>query len=312
MAERILIIEDEQTVADIIALNLRIEGFEAEVATDGTSGLEAATSGKFDLIICDVMMPDIDGYEICRRLKSERRTKKIPFILLTARTEVENKLAGLQAGADDFLTKPFDFEELLARINMNLDRAAERYTIDSLTGLPGNVQSDDTLRKAVTSGKEFAFLLVKINGLKPYREVYGDENFEKVISFTAQTIKEVVRKGGSKEDFVAYLGNGEFSILTIPERIELFSRSIVKLFDEGIKKFYTTGDLERGSIVTFDRKGGMVDNPIMTISIGASTNAHRQIQSHWEATEIAREVLEYARTFPKSGYFVDRRKGQEL
>lgn len=311
MAERILVIEDEETVADIIAINLRLEGFEVETALNGVTGLSLAREENFDLIVCDVMMPDLNGYEICRQLKSERRTRKVPLVLLTARTEVENKLAGLEAGADDFITKPFDFSELLARINMNLDRAANRYSMDQVTGMPGNIQSDDALRERVVSGEPLGFMLVAINGLRPYREVYGDEEFESVITFTAGIITEVLKKQGSSSDLASYLGEGEFSILTAPGRIETFSQSIIRLFDAGSKRFYASGDLERGSIVTFDRRGGIKDNPMMTVSVGAVSNAHRTIGSHWEAAEIAREVLDYAVTFPGSGFFIDRRKGDE-
>jgi two-component system, OmpR family, response regulator MprA len=165
--ERILIIEDEQTVADIIAINLRIETFEVEVALNGTSGLARAREGDIDLIVCDIMIPDVDGYEICRQLKGDPDTRGIPIILLTARTEVENKVAGLEAGADDFITKPFNFNELVDHINMNLDRAANKYTTDVLTGLPGNINSDDMLKEKVVSGEPFAYMLVSINDLRP-------------------------------------------------------------------------------------------------------------------------------------------------
>jgi DNA-binding response OmpR family regulator len=308
MVERILVIEDDESVADIIALNLRQEGYEVEVALNGKTGLEIAMGEDFDLVMCDIVMPDMDGYEVCRRLKAEELTGRIPFIFLTALTGIEDKVKGLDAGADDFITKPFDFGELLARINMNLDRAARKYSIDSVAGLPGNITADDVLRQRVLGEEKFALLIIRIKGLRPFRTVYGDAKIDEVVRFTADIIREVISKAGSKKDFAAYVGAGSFSIITRPNRADTFGKDIIKLFDQGIRNFYAVGDLERGSIVTFDRRGGIIDNPIMTVIIGASSNTERTIGSHWEAAEIAREVLVYAMSFPGSTYLMDRRK----
>jgi DNA-binding response OmpR family regulator len=307
LPERILIIEDEQTVAEIIAINLQIETFEVEVALNGTTGLAMARDGGFDLIICDIMMPDIDGYEICRQLKSEAGTRDVPIILLTARTEVENKVAGLEAGADDYITKPFNFSDLIEHINMNLDRAANKYVTDSLTGLPGNIDSDDSLKEVVLSGDSFAYLLVSINDLRPYREVYGDQRFEEVLSFTSKTVRSALASYRSARAAAFYLGGGNFSVLAIPSDAEDLAREIISNFDAGMVEFYKPEDRAKGCITTFDRRGAMLDNPLMTVSVGISSNGHREIKSHWEAAEIAREVLDYAMTFPASKYVMDRR-----
>ena len=307
MPEQILIIEDEQTVADIIAINLRIETFEVEVALNGTSGLARARQGDIDLIVCDIMMPDVDGYEICRQLKSDPETRGIPIILLTARTEVENKVAGLEAGADDFITKPFNFNELVDHINMNLDRAANKYTTDVLTGLPGNINSDDMLKEKVVSGEPFAYMLVSINDLRPYREAYGDKKFEEVLRFASRVISSIINGHGSVGNSAFYLGGGNFSVLADPALAEHFACDILDEFDIGIRDFYYKEDVIKGCVSSFDRRGALVDNPLMTVSIGIASNGHREIKSHWEAAEIAREVLEYAVTFPVSKYVMDRR-----
>jgi PleD family two-component response regulator len=305
--ERLLIVEDEETVADILALNLELEGFEVEKAYNGTSGLSSALEGGFDLIICDVMMPDLDGYELCRRLKADPRTGSTPVILLTARTDVENKVAGLDAGADDFVTKPFEFEDLVNRINMNLDRAARRYTTDKLTGFVGNISADDALRVRVLSGKPFAMMLISINGLKPFRDVYGDEACEKAMRFAADTIRAATDGLSKRDDLAAYLGSGSFCLITAPDRAEGYAGEIVRRFDAGIVGFYSDAERKTGIISTFDRQGNLIDNPLMTVSIGIASNAHRRIRSHWEAAEIAREVLDHAMTFPGSKYVADRR-----
>lgn len=307
MVERILVIEDDEDIADIVAVNLRQEGYEVEVALNGTSGINLAREEDFDLILCDIVMPDVDGYQVCRTVKALESVKQVPFIFLTALTGVEDKVAGLEAGADDFLTKPFDFGELVARISMNLDRAANRYFIDPITGFPGNTAADDALRRKVLTDEQFALLFIGLKGLRAYRTVYGDAKLEELLRFTAGVLREVIGKVGSKRDFVSFLGRGAFCVLTRPDRAGALASGIIRLFDEGISGHYAVGDLERGSIVTFDRRGGIVDNPLITVSIGGASNAERRIGSHWEAAEIASEVLDYVMTLPGSVYVMDRR-----
>lgn len=122
MANRILIIEDEEKIARFVELELKHEGNEVEKAFDGREGLEKALSGRFDLILLDVMLPGLNGLEVLRRLRMEQDT---PVIMLTARDAVMDKVSGLDAGADDYITKPFAIEELLARIRVALKKRGQ-------------------------------------------------------------------------------------------------------------------------------------------------------------------------------------------
>lgn len=122
MAERILVVEDEARVASVISRGLRLEGYQVEVAPDGETGLDKALSAPPDLIVLDVMLPDIDGLEVCRQLRAAGANE--PVLMLTARDAIPDRVAGLDAGADDYLVKPFDFDELRARIRALLRRAA--------------------------------------------------------------------------------------------------------------------------------------------------------------------------------------------
>lgn len=126
MAERILIVEDEEKLARFVELELIHEGYLADKVMNGREGLLAAQSGKYDLMLLDIMLPELSGFEVLRRL---RKTSMLPVILLTARDEVMDKVAGLDGGADDYITKPFAIEELLARIRLVLkkNRAAAGY-----------------------------------------------------------------------------------------------------------------------------------------------------------------------------------------
>ena len=117
MAERILLVEDEEKLARMVELELQYEGYEVEKAFDGRAGLDRALSGEFDLVLLDIMLPALSGMEVLRRL---RRESAMPVIMLTARDTVVDKVSGLDMGADDYITKPFAIEELLARIRAAL------------------------------------------------------------------------------------------------------------------------------------------------------------------------------------------------
>jgi len=145
--ERILIVEDEEMLARFIELELKHEGYAVEKAFDGRAGLELAESGGFDLILLDVMLPLLSGLELLRRL---RRTSRTPVIMLTARDAVMDKVTGLDMGADDYITKPFEIEELLARIRVALRKSGGRQESDEL--LISGPLTLDSARHAVSFG----------------------------------------------------------------------------------------------------------------------------------------------------------------
>ena len=118
----LLLIDDEQGIVDFIRLGMRYEGFHVEDAGDGVSGLEVAQRLRPNLVVLDVMLPGMDGLEVCRRLRESEATADIPILMLTAKDEVRDRVSGLESGADDYLTKPFSFEELLARVRALLRR----------------------------------------------------------------------------------------------------------------------------------------------------------------------------------------------
>ena len=161
MAETILLVEDEEKLARMVELELRYEGYEVEKAFDGRTGLERALSGGFDLVLLDIMLPQLSGMEVLRRLRRERST---PVIMLTARDSVIDKVSGLDSGADDYITKPFAIEELLARIRAALRHGGQRepqrrtYSLGTLFVDPTQHIVRDGEREVTLTLKEFQVL----------------------------------------------------------------------------------------------------------------------------------------------------------
>lgn len=148
---RLLIVEDDATVRETLALNLRADGFEVVEAADGESGLEAGRSGKFDLVVLDVMLPKLDGLTVCRLL---RRESRVPIVLLTARGTEADKIIGLETGADDYIVKPFSLGEFLARVRAAVRRGAAAPAASSLES--GDLRLDLEGRRAFLRGVELA------------------------------------------------------------------------------------------------------------------------------------------------------------
>ena len=172
MAERILLVEDEEKLSRMVELELRYEGYEVEKAFDGRTGLERALTGTFDLILLDIMLPALSGMEVLRRLRKERQT---PVILLTARDNVVDKVSGLDSGADDYITKPFEIEELLARIRAALRKRPVRQESAVLTA--GPLTMDPERHEVTVKGTPVELTRREFDLLR-----YLLENKEKVIS----------------------------------------------------------------------------------------------------------------------------------
>lgn len=185
MAKTILVVEDEQDIATIIDFNLKRSGFDTLMAYDGPTGLKLALENAPDLILLDVMLPGMDGFEICRRV---REKSQVPIIMLTAREEESDKILGLELGADDYVTKPFSNRELIARIKANMRRfsAAEvpREKTDAGVGL--SISEEDTAvykdgKPIDLSVREFDIL--SYLAAEPGRVVSREELMEKVWGF---------------------------------------------------------------------------------------------------------------------------------
>lgn len=306
----ILLIEDDKSIRELLRSTLEEQGYETLAAEDGPSGLAIALQSVPHLILLDLMLPGLDGFEVCRRLRASLKTSHVPIIVLTARASTPDKLAGLDLGADDYVTKPFDTDELLARVRAQL-RRVERSLLSSLTSLPGNVQIEEAIKELVKiRDKAWAVLYLDIDRFKEYNDVYGFLQGNELIKATARIIKETVSVMGSSEPFemVGHIGGDDFVVLTSEDVAERLCQELLRRFDVMAPEYYAERDRQRGYVVTADRQGRVIKAPIATLSIGVVTNRFRDIDNHWLVGSLAAEVKKKAKALPGSSYYVDQRK----
>ncbi|MEA2453550.1 MAG: hypothetical protein QOG04_2260 [Actinomycetota bacterium] len=307
--ELILVADDDEDIVRFVEVNLRLEGFEVATAPDGEQALQSAYDLMPDLMLLDVMMPRLDGFEVCQRLRSDPRTKNMSVIMLTAKSLSADKVVGLTAGADDYMIKPFDPVELVARVKSALRRSREMRAINPLTQLPGNVQIQEEVAGRVSAGTPFALMYIDLNDFKAYNDFYGFARGDEVIKLLAKCAGSSVQESAGAEGFLGHIGGDDFVAIVDPTKAETAAQAIIDCWDQEIPRLYDESDVGRGYIEVADRRKEMHKFPLTTVSVGIATNISRPIRSHWEASEIATEMKTFAKSQGKSAFAIDRRTG---
>ena len=263
MAVRLLVVEDDYEVAEMLVVYFSRQRYDIFHAEDGLRGIEMARLHFPNLILLDVTLPHLDGFEVCRRLRQVSSTRYIPIIFLTQRDERADKIRGLELGADDYITKPFDLDELRLRVTASLRRAVRASLHEARTGLPtGPLVAEETARRA---GTNHAALRLIITGFDAYSDVYGFIAADEAFSFAAHCIQDVVRSEGTPDDFVGVEGN-TFVVLTHAPDPSALETHIKAQFDLGVKAFYTFVDVDRGGLAVRNGQAGEGLAPLMRLS----------------------------------------------
>ena len=307
MSERILVVDDDPDIVQFVRANLEVEGYRVDTATSGQGALDQAFVDVPDLVLLDVGMPDMDGLEVLRRLQVSPATANVAIMLLTARAHAADRVAGLEMGADDYVTKPFDIEELVARMKAVLRRSKAMRDLSPLTGLPGNFRISEELERRVGSGKPVAVVHADLDNFKAFNDHYGFMRGDNVIKFTANTLVQAAVETNDPTCFVGHVGGDDFIAVMDPEIAELFCKTVVDCFDDGILDFYDPQDALRGFVEVIDRRGERHAFPIVSFSLGVATNLRRRFNTEWEASAVASEMKEHAKAEAGSCYRIDRR-----
>ncbi len=285
---RLLIVEDDNDIANMLRIYFTSQGYDADTAGRGNDALDKTRQVMPHLIVLDIMLPDIDGYEVCRRLRTNTRTSHIPVIFLTQKDERSDKLQGLELGADNYITKPFDIEELKLYVQNAIARSERESLTDPQSGLPSGRLIEDQLRRMIRQ-KGWAFMDVRINAFEAFKDVYGFIAANDVLRFTAMLLGEVADEMGSHEDFIGHAGGDNFVIVTKEESADAIRTRLKARFAEEVLTHYNFMDRQQGFVMAPDENGQMVQSPLMTMAIGVVSPSTHFFADIREITELAAE-----------------------
>jgi len=283
---RILVVEDDFDISNLLRIYFDSQGYEVIVAAKGKEALELCRRAQPNVIILDIQLPDIDGYEVCRRLRGNLRTSHIPILFLTQRDERSDKIAGLELGADDYITKPFDIEELKLRVQNAIKRAQWENLTNPTTGLPSGKLIEEQLRRLMRR-QEWAILYVGINYIEGFGEAYGFVASDDVFRFASMILNDGIEEEGTPDDFIGHVGADDFLIITDKEHAGPIKAYVAERFKNEVGTFYSFRDRERGYILIGGDEGNEKQIPLMNLAVGVVTSDTTRFSDIREITEIA-------------------------
>ena len=305
---RILIVDDDPDILDVLEISLSEENYEILKAMDGEEAIRIIKSKPLDLVLLDYAIPKMNGRQVCMEVKKDILLRHLPIIMVTGKGEVSDKVGGIDAGADDYIVKPFEPKELLARIRMILRRTARDLEANPLTRLPGNVSILNELSSRIESETLFAVCYIDIDKFKSYNDKYGFEHGDEVIRETARILIQSTQEKGNPNDFIGHIGGDDFVIVTTPDVVDNLCRKVIADFEKTSPSFYNETDRKKGYIIGLDRQGKEQKIPLLSVSIGVVTNESRKIEHVAQIGEIGAELKSFAKSLERSNYVKDQRK----
>jgi DNA-binding response OmpR family regulator len=243
---KILVVEDDLDVAEMLNAYFRVQGYEVFTVNWGEDGVRACQTINPDLVVLDIRLPDIDGYEVARRLRVDRRTQDVPIIFLTEKRDRADRLQGLEIGADDYITKPFDVQELRLRVRNALRRASQGSLNNPVSGLPDGALVDEKLSE-ILQKSNWSLLLVSIVNLDVFRDAYGFVASDDVLRAISLMIHNAMREVGDSDDFVGHLTPTDFVLMVSSGSLPPLQERVRKRLEQSLDYFYPIKDRDRVS-----------------------------------------------------------------
>ena len=289
----LLIVEDDSDISSMLQIYFESQGYESIAVTRGGEALEICRRKLPNLVILDIMLPDIDGYEVCRELRGNLRTSHIPIIFLTQKDERSDQIAGLELGADDYITKPFDLQLLMLRVEGALRRARWLSLTSPVTGLPSSKLIEEQLRQ-ILRNQNWAVLYIGINHLEAFNDSYGFVAGDDVLRFAAMLLSEVVDEAGAGSEFIGHIGGDDFIVISTPKAAQGIQTQLSERFDAEVAAFYNFKDRERGYIELVTAEGEGRQAPLMSLAVGLVHHDTAPFADIREITEVAAEARRLA------------------
>ena len=306
----LVIIEDAQT-RELLSALLTGEGYQVHATHNQAEAMDILEKQVFNLVVCDFSAPSVSGIEISKSIRSKYNLRHLSVIMIIESKDPISKIKGIYAGADDYVEKPFEPAEFLARVKASFVRMTRDLDANPLTKLPGNISVLKELETRIKSHVLFAVGYADLNRFKEFNDHYGFEMGDHVISFTAQTIMAALKKHGEPDDFLGHIGGDDYIFITSVDRWEDICKDIVSEFEKGKGAYLKSEDMERGYLQAKNRKGEMAQIPLLGISIAVVTNEYRTFSHVAQVSQIAAELKHYAKAMGGSVYIKDRRKSEE-
>jgi DNA-binding response OmpR family regulator/signal transduction histidine kinase len=308
---RILVVDDDPSIRAICAEVLASHGFTVLEAGDCATAREAVLTGRPELLILDVQLPDGDGFELAEALAPARSANPYGLVFLTARGGTADKVKGLRLGADDYVTKPFDAQELVARVDAVIRRRESALLASPMTRLPGGRAIDQEVGRRFDAGVPFALSYLDLDNLKAYNDTYGYAKADGVLIQLAAILRETVAAHGGDGAFLGHVGGDDFVLLTAPERACAVCGEAIAAFDRVIPLYYEREDRERGFIEASDRFGARRQFPLLALSAATVVAPPGRFRGHAELARVAAELKHRAKAIPGSVHLVDPPDGGE-
>lgn len=305
--EVILIVDDDPDILRVVEVNLRLHGFEVLPARSGPEALALLENHRPDLALVDLMMPGMDGVELTRRLRADPMVTALPIIMLTAKALTSDKVAGLAAGADDYIVKPFDTSELVARVKATLRRNQEAREVSPLTGLPGNTRVQREIGDRLRSGLDFAVCYIDIDRFKSVNDAYGFARGDQFIATLARCLRRATMGVGLPPAFLGHIGGDDFVVVCHVDQFKAITDRAILDFQDASDALYDERDAARGYIEIADRRGIVQEVNLVTLSIGVALSASRLYRHPSELSEVASEMKSVAKKQTGNIVSVDRR-----
>jgi len=269
-----MIVEDDIDISNMLRIYFQSQGYDVAVAQRGEDALEMCRQQLPHIIVLDIMLPDMDGYDVCRNLRGNLRTSHIPIIFLTQKDERSDKIHGLELGADDYITKPFDLEELKLRVKNALTRAQYESLTNATTGLPSGRLIEDQLRQLVRRD-DWGIIYAGIRGFSDFKDEYGFVAGEEVLRFMAMVLGKAVDEAGTPSDFIGHIGGDDFIVVASSrEHVPQIVQEFEKRFDAEVGTHYDWRARQQGV-------------EMMSLAIGVISSADGPFYDIREITEAA-------------------------
>ncbi len=306
---RILVADDEPNLREALRILLERNDFTVQLAVDGQEAVEIAQREQPDLVILDVMMPRMDGYEACRTLRAHYRTRHIPIIMLTAKSQLEDdRVEGLSQGANDYIGKPWQSKELVQRIKNHLEWARTQRAVSPLTGLPGNLSILAERQRRVDEGQSFTQMFLDIDSFKSFNDRYGFPVGDTAITAVADVLAHVIETQGQPGDYVGHIGGDDFTVITEHDRAEELAEAMKNGLVERMPLLYEEEDRARGSVRVLNRRHEYEDFPLMSVTIAHATYDPATGMHLAQLDDQLRELKEYGKSLPGFVVVSERRR----